>query len=315
MKHEDMETGLPFDLWTACSVGELECVRHLLTDSDPTASLNDLNLGGWSGLMYASYYDHPKLVAFLISSGCNPSVSNKGREKTALMMAASCGHIDVINVLTRIAPDPQTILLDKDSRGFDALFHATTSGHVEACQALLMAKSNPNSTEHSRGLTPLLLAAEEGHERVVELLLKYGADPGYKTITGESATSLALRRGHDRIANLIEINKSPRLPTLRTSAAVCPGVWDGPQRAALLLEQQRSVSNVLTKLDLAKYQEHFSDMSFEEFLQLGDDDLKQRGITLLGPRRKITAAVEKLKKKPSNVAHLQSSSKLPSPRP
>ena len=291
---KDDERGLPFDLWTACSVGDLECVREILSaQSDDEGienrlEINTLNLGGWSGLMYASYYDHSKLVAFLVSCGCDPSQKSRTKEKTALMLAASCGHCDVVKTLLRIT-DPDRVLADKDARGFDALFHAVSSGHFQVCDVLLTSKSDPNVTEHNRGLSPLLLAAEAGHERIVELLLRHGADPCYKTPAGDSAKTLALRRGNDRMANLVE-SKKPRRVT-----SACPGVWDGPQRATLLMEQQhqKRVSSILASLDLDKYQGHFKDVTYDQFLGLTDEDLKRLGINLLGPRRKLTATIDR----------------------
>jgi ankyrin repeat protein len=41
------------------------------------------------------------------------------------------------------------------------------------------------------GLTPLMLASGEGRTEVVQLLLRYGADPALKTPTGLSALDFA----------------------------------------------------------------------------------------------------------------------------
>ena len=118
-----------FDLWTASSIGDLEYIQENLTKD----SVNAVNRGHWNCLMYACYYDHAALVAYLISCGCQVQVGSDHR--TALMLAASCGHIDVVKILLGIVKDTF-----KDSKGFTALFHAVLSGHLGMIESLLSFK-------------------------------------------------------------------------------------------------------------------------------------------------------------------------------
>jgi ankyrin repeat protein len=277
-------SGYIFDVWTAASVGDLEYVRDIIDDD-----IDEVNRGGWTCLMYASYYDHAQLVAFLLSSG---SDAHAGK-RTALMLAAACGHTDIIDVLVRVGGVGQD--LDRDSKGFTALCHAVSSGHMDACHALLDAGSNVNVSVRSdlNALTPLLLAAQDGHERIVELLLRYGADPGYTATSGDNAISLALKQGHERIARFVKAKKATK---------VCPGVWDGPAQAEQLMSMKKKptafphdLPTLLRDLKLDKYQENFQNVTLEIFLEMSDDDLKTLGISLLGPRRKLTAAIEQLR--------------------
>ena len=63
---------------------------------------------------------------------------------------------------------------DTDYCGFTALFHAASSGHSSTCILILEHGANLNVTENSRGgFTPLIWAAAEGHDRVIEVLIRF----------------------------------------------------------------------------------------------------------------------------------------------
>ena len=53
-------------------------------------------------------------------------------------------------------------------------------GHYDTCLELLKAGSDVNRVESEHGLSPLHLAIQEGHERIVELLLNFGSNLLYK---------------------------------------------------------------------------------------------------------------------------------------
>ncbi|KAI9764162.1 MAG: hypothetical protein M1840_008644 [Geoglossum simile] len=51
--------------------------------------------------------------------------------------------------------------------------------------------------------TPLLRAAEKGHETVARLLLEKGADLNAKTLDGKTALHLAAENGHVMVVRLL----------------------------------------------------------------------------------------------------------------
>ena len=53
------------------------------------------------------------------------------------------------------------------------------------------------------GLTLLMGAARYGHERVVELLLRHGAEINLQDSNGGTALMLAARNGHERVVELL----------------------------------------------------------------------------------------------------------------
>ena len=121
--------------------------------------------------------------------------------------------------------------------------------------------------ETNEELTPLMLAAQSGHERLVELLIKSGSDPSYKTSKGQTAFHLARENGHDRLASILGQLVDP-----------------------MFTKNPKNVIEILEELKLTKYQNNFHGIEFERFLKLTDEDLKDLGISLIGPRRKLTKA-------------------------
>jgi ankyrin repeat protein len=73
---------------------------------------------------------------------------------------------------------------------------------LEVVELLLRYGANPN-TRHLDGKTPLHFAAEEGHVAVVELLLQHGADPSSQDEDGNAALHLAARRGWGDVAYVL----------------------------------------------------------------------------------------------------------------
>ena len=130
---------------------------------------------------------------------------------------------------------------------------------------------HPLIAETNEELTPLMLAAQSGHERLVELLIKSGSDPSFKTSKGQTAFHLARENGHDRLASVLAQLIGP------------PMVTKTPKN---------NVTEILEELKLTKYQKHFHGIEFEKFLKLTDEDLKDLGISLIGPRRKLTSLIE-----------------------
>ena len=55
---------IPFDVWTASSVGDELAVQGSIASHQ--ASLQLPNSGGWTGLMYAAYYDHPTVARYFL---------------------------------------------------------------------------------------------------------------------------------------------------------------------------------------------------------------------------------------------------------
>jgi len=79
---------------------------------------------------------------------------------------------------------------------------------VEIAKLLLEYKSNPNVVSDWPNKTPLLLAAEQGNEKLMDLLLEYGADINQRGIwtpgqSGNTALHAAAVNGNEEAAKLL----------------------------------------------------------------------------------------------------------------
>ncbi len=76
-------------------------------------------------------------------------------------------------------------------------------GFDEIVASLIQHGSAVNILDKENGMTPLIQAAKSGSLRIVELLLKNGADPTLKDMSGRTAADTALIFGHPEVTELI----------------------------------------------------------------------------------------------------------------
>ena len=114
--------------------------------------------------------DTASLKQQLTQSGINPNTTLIS-DITPLMIASSCGHIEVLEYLLQAKADVNS----KDEDGYTPLAYAITgSKSLTVVQRLLQSGANPNILVG--GISIIEKAKEEnGTEEIVNLLLKYSA--------------------------------------------------------------------------------------------------------------------------------------------
>ncbi|MBV8809728.1 MAG: ankyrin repeat domain-containing protein [Acidobacteriaceae bacterium] len=203
--------------------GDLEGVRASLAQNP--SLLDAINEAGQSSFLLAKYYRQEKTADYLLSlnpqldifNSCvagrvsdvmaaidqNPTLleAHSSDGWTPLHLAAFFGHADLATALlvrgARI-----------DSRSTNAmqntpLHAAAAGGHVDLVTLLLQRGAAPNATQEG-GWTALHSAAQAGNRPMVEALIANGADVNVRAGNQQAPLDLALMRGHEEIATLLE---------------------------------------------------------------------------------------------------------------
>ena len=79
--------------------------------------------------------------------------------------------------------------------GVTPIYIAAQEGHAAVVSTLLAAGADKDAAKND-GATPVLIAAQEGHEAVVSMLLAAGADKDAGTLSGATPFFMAAQHGH-----------------------------------------------------------------------------------------------------------------------
>jgi len=130
----------------------------------------------------------------LLEQGVSFNFAYKG--KSPLFVAAEKGHIDIVKTLISNGTD-----INKQSNGDTPLLVAIRKGHFDVVQALINNGANVNQANEF-GDTPLFTAAYQGDPEIFKLLLNKGADIN-KNCHGCNPFYIAAQNGHVKIINLL----------------------------------------------------------------------------------------------------------------
>jgi ankyrin repeat protein len=136
----------------------------------------------------------------LLLQSSTPAQQQEWRH-TAFNVAAEKGDLAMVTALLPICQ----INTRSSPQGFSAIRQAAQIGNLEMVVLLAHAKANVN-IEDADGCTPLSIACEAGHVRVVDFLLKNGAKQSIAIKSkrdGVSPLRQASQNGHDAIVDLL----------------------------------------------------------------------------------------------------------------
>ncbi len=117
---------------------------------------------------------------------------------TALILAASHGHLDVVTLLLK-----RNAKIDNENKhGNTALIAAASKGHENVVGYLLNKGADINHV-NQYGNTALMMAAYNGHYAVVNQLVAFGGIIDNQNISGDTALIQATNQGRLKVAELL----------------------------------------------------------------------------------------------------------------
>ncbi|KAL8683543.1 MAG: hypothetical protein Q9186_000455 [Xanthomendoza sp. 1 TL-2023] len=168
--------------------------------SQPLATeVKDFFMQGLSGDgMLVSWFGH---VSF--NSGLEVSAVDR-TSYTPLHIACFYGLLEVVETMIELA---NVDVISSNVEGLTALYVAVSRGHLDVVEKLLAEGADPNTRTQSQE-TALHRAAESGHQKIALLLLRYGIDVVAQDDRGWTALDWAIRGNHVALVSLLILNGS-----------------------------------------------------------------------------------------------------------
>ena len=156
---------------------------------------------GSTALHFAAGSSHNsgEILRCLIENGADVNGVNKVKH-TPLMIAAKRGHINALTLLIKHGADVDL----QDSDGYKALHFAVYGSDIssEIFSCLIGIGADVNARTNN-GVTPLMIAAEEGHINAVTSLVKCGANVHLQDKDGQTALHHAMQSPQASICEVL----------------------------------------------------------------------------------------------------------------
>ncbi|KAL2167850.1 hypothetical protein VTG60DRAFT_717 [Thermothelomyces hinnuleus] len=190
-------------LHLAACFGAANAVKELIASQMDCADLRDSY--DRTPLSWAAAFDHKDVVELLLTEGkADPNWRDKDG-RTPLSLAAEYGYAAVVERLLK----EQTVDANrKDKNGWTPLTWAARNGCVDAVR-LLLDKAELRGTESH---APLLVAVQNGHATVAELILSSpNADRDWKAEGSRKARLWAAEKGDGQVDMLNRLMEQYRI--------------------------------------------------------------------------------------------------------
>jgi ankyrin repeat protein len=155
-------------LMVAVGRNDLAMVKFLIKNG---AVVDAQSMLGSTALMIAAEKGNPEILLYLLSIGADITIQDNQKSNALVMVCGSRGKesVEVIDILIK-----HGLNVNSCNNFASALYYAISNGKYETIKSLLEKDANPN-IRCTSGTAPLSLALAIGDNKIIDLLVNYGA--------------------------------------------------------------------------------------------------------------------------------------------
>ena len=211
-------------------------VRQLLAGG---ADADTRRADGATALLWAAHWDDRETVRLLLDAGADVNAADD-YGVTPLMRASENASAGTVDMLLAAGADPDAA----QASGLTALMIAARTGNIEVVRALMEHGADVNAATAETAATALMWAVAAPHRIIVERLLEGGADVGVSTTKGMTPLLTAAQHGDVETARLlISAGADVNQPGADGTYPLPFAIVDGHAEFALFLIEQGADPN------------------------------------------------------------------------